>query len=143
MLERLRKEPKLPERVGVLHEQLAGGQPEFLEHRSGGLELRDTVGQVPGQYGYPGSVLSNDCDVQRAHLFGRAARWLVSSAAASGGISGSAASKSRRAADNRPSSCLTAPRVTSTSPSTWLSWLWRAIRTASSSNRSACRCSKA
>src|SRR5919106_4563634 len=74
MLERLRKEPKLPERVGVLHEQLAGGQPEFLEHRSGGLELRDTVGQVPGQYGYPGSVLSNDCDVQRAHLFGRAAR---------------------------------------------------------------------
>ena len=74
MLERLREEPELLERVGVLHEQLAEGKPELLKHRSGGIELRDTLGQEAGGYGDPGSVLGNKGDVQRAHLFGRTAR---------------------------------------------------------------------
>ncbi len=74
MLERLRKEPELFESVGVLHEQLTGGQPELLEHRSGGVELRDTLGQEASGNGYPGSVLGNEGDVQRAHLFGRVTR---------------------------------------------------------------------
>src|SRR5215211_2572908 len=74
MLERFGKEPKLPERVGVLHEQLTGGEPELLEHRLSGVELRHTISQESGEYGHPSPILGNERDVQRAHLFGGAAR---------------------------------------------------------------------
>ena len=51
-----------------------GGQPEFLEHRSCRVELRDTVGEEPSKYGYPRPVFSNESDVSGAYLFGGAVR---------------------------------------------------------------------